>query len=114
MVKKEGDTLQKEGTKRGKESVTTSEIARLCGLSRPTVSAVLNGTRKVRESTRKKVLDCIRELNYEPGMISKALVGELSYMVAVLASNLGSPFHMMMFRGVCEYLEAEGYHVPCA
>jgi len=103
--------MQSKAKNKGKPNITTTEIARRCGLSRPTVSAVLNGTRKVRESTRKKVLDCIREQNFETGMISKALVGELSYMVAVLASNLGSPFHMMMFRGVCEYLEAQGYHV---
>jgi DNA-binding LacI/PurR family transcriptional regulator len=56
------------------------------------------------------VLDCIREQEYEVGMISKALVGELSYMIAVLASNLGSPFHMMIFRGVGEVLESRGYH----
>jgi len=95
---------------RKKRSVTTAEIARRCGLSRPTVSAVLNGKRNVRESTRRKVLDCIREQEYEVGMISKALVGELSYMIAVLASNLGSPFHMMIFRGVGEVLESRGYH----
>lgn len=103
--------MKKVPSAKGRSNITTSEIARLCGLSRPTVSAVLNGTRKVRESTRRKVLDCIREQNFETGMISKALVGELSYMVAVLASNFGSPFHMMIFRGICEYLESQGYHV---
>lgn len=44
-------------------------------------------------------------------MISKTLVGELSRMVAVLAPNLGSPFHMMTFRGISEVLDAEGYHI---
>jgi len=91
--------------------ITTSEIARLCGLSRSTVSAVLNGRRNVRESTRSRVLKCIREANYQSGMIAKTLVGELSRMVAVLASNLGRPFHMMFFRGVNEVLDAEGYHI---
>jgi LacI family transcriptional regulator len=44
-------------------------------------------------------------------MIAKALVGELSHMVAVLASNVGSPFHMMMFRGINNVLETAGYHI---
>ena len=91
--------------------ITTSEIARLSGVSRSTVSAVLNGKRNVRESTRRKVLECIRREDYQSGMIAKTLVGELSRMVAVLASNLGSPFHMMTFRGINEVLESEGYHI---
>ncbi len=96
---------------RPRRSITTSEIARLSDVSRSTVSAVLTGRRTVRESTRRKVLQCIREQNYEPGMIAKALVGELSRMVAVLASNVGSPFHMMVFRGISEVLDAQGYHI---
>jgi len=103
--------MTSQGNNKGKGAITTSEIARRCGLSRPTVSAVLNGTRKVRESTRRKVLECIREHNYQTGIISKTLVGELSYMVAVLASDLGSPFQMMMFRGIAEVLNAHDYHI---
>lgn len=103
--------MESESTGKPHRNITTSEIARLCGLSRSTVSAVINGKRKVRESTRRKVLNCIREQNYETGMISKALVGELSRMIAVLAPNLGSPFQMMVFRGLNEVLDAAGYHV---
>lgn len=91
--------------------ITTSEIARLSGVSRSTVSAVLNGKRSVRESTRRKVLECIRSSNYGSGMIARTLVGELSRMVAVLASNVGSPYHMMTFRGINEVLVEEGYHI---
>ena len=91
--------------------ITTNDIARISGVSRSTVSAVLNGKRSVRESTRQKVLDCIRQQNYESSMIARTLVGELSRMVAVLASNLGSPFQMMYFRGVNEVLGNQGYHV---
>jgi DNA-binding LacI/PurR family transcriptional regulator len=92
-------------------SVTTGEIARLCGVSRTTVSAVLNGKRSVREKTRSKVLDCIRLQNYDSGMIAKTLVGELSQMVAVLSPELGNPFHMMVFQGINEVLAKEGYHI---
>ena len=103
--------MQDKSPSRARRSITTSEIARLSGVSRSTVSAVLNGRRNVRESTRKKVLECIRQQNYASGMIARTLVGELSRMVAVLAPNLGSPYHMMFFRGVTEVLGAEGYHI---
>jgi len=100
-----------EKPEKPKRNITTSEIARLSGVSRSTVSAVLNGKRNVRESTRRKVLECIRQQNYDSGMIAKSLVGELSRMVAVLAPNLGTPYHMMTFRGINEVLVSEGFHL---
>ncbi|MBW7864519.1 MAG: LacI family DNA-binding transcriptional regulator, partial [Candidatus Hydrogenedentes bacterium] len=64
------DSKPQEGQRR---AVTTGEVARLCGLSRTTVSAVLNGKATVRESTRRKVLQYLRECHYESGMLSRAL-----------------------------------------
>lgn len=103
--------MEGHGRSRARRGITTSEIARLSEVSRSTVSAVLSGRRNVREGTRRKVLECIREQNYGSGMIAKALVGELSRMVAVLAPNVGNPFHMMVFRGIAEVLDAKGYHI---
>ena len=100
-----------EDSPKPRRSITTSEIARLSGVSRSTVSAVLNGKRNVRQSTRRKVLECIRQQNYESGMIARTLVGELSRMVAVLAPNLGTPYHMMTFRGINDVMVARGYHI---
>jgi len=103
--------MDKKFKEKSRRSVTTSEIARLCGVSRTTVSAVLNGKRNVRESTRSKILECIREQNYDSGMISKSLVGELSHMVAVLATDLTNPFSMAVFRGIDQVLGGQGYHI---
>jgi DNA-binding LacI/PurR family transcriptional regulator len=94
-----------------KERVTTSDIARISGISRSTVSAVLNGKRQVREITRQKVLDAIRQCNYGSNLLARTLVGELSRMVAVLAPNIGSPYHMMVFRGISEVMVQQGYHL---
>jgi LacI family transcriptional regulator len=91
--------------------ITTSEIARLCGVSRPTVSAVLNGKPGVSEKTRQKVLACIREHNYEPGLIAKSLVSELSRMVAVLLTQFENPFYTEVVEGIGAVLESHGYHI---
>ncbi|MBX7254858.1 MAG: LacI family transcriptional regulator [Candidatus Hydrogenedentes bacterium] len=103
--------MKTETANKTKRATTTAEIARLCGVSRSTVSAVLNGKPNVREQTRRKVLECLRQGNYASGNIARAFVGRLSRMIAVLASNMGSPFHMMMFRGINATLEAHGYHI---
>ena len=91
--------------------LTIREIARLSGVSRATVSAVLSGKRRVRETTRRRVLECIQGEHYPSGMIAKTLVGELSRMVAVLAPNLGAPFQIMLFHGINEVLEDAGWHI---
>lgn len=106
-----GTAVESRNRSRKRRTITTSDIARLTGLSRTTVSAVLNGKRNVRESTRAKVMNCIRENNFNPGLIARTLVGELSQIVAVLASAVGSPFQMMMFRGINSVLEREQYHL---
>jgi len=94
-----------------KRKITTSDLARLSGVSRSTVSAVLNGKRSVREATRAKVLACIREQRYDSGLIARTLLGELSRIVAVLAPNLGSPYHMMYFQGLQDILGKEDFHL---
>lgn len=96
---------------KARRPITTTEIARLSGVSRSTVSAVLNGKSGVRESTRRKVLECIRRQNYESGIIARTLVSELSHMVAVLISNAGSPYDSMVFQGISDVLDAEGYQM---
>lgn len=103
--------MKEDSEGKPRRTITTSEIAQLCNVSRTTVSAVLNGKRNVRESTRSKILECIREHNYDSGMISKSLLGELSHMVAVLATDLANPFNMTVFRGIEAVLGTQGYHI---
>ena len=47
---------------------TIADVAKLANVSKATVSAVVNGTGVVRESTRERVRDAITELNYRSGL----------------------------------------------
>ncbi len=91
--------------------VTITELARLCGVSRSTVSAVLNGKPGVREKTRQKVLGCIREHNYERGLVAKALVSELSRMIGVLIPDIRHRFYTEVLSGISAVLESQGYNI---
>lgn len=98
-------------TEKPKRLVTVSEIARLSGVSRSTVSAVLTGRRPVRARTRERVLECIRHHNYAQKTIARTMVAQLSRMVAVLAQDFGGPYLSAVLRGINESLMAQGYHV---
>ena len=95
-----------------KRSITTSEIARLSGVS--PLNRFGRTERQAQTFARvrgAKSSSAFGSRTTTPGMIAKTLVGELSRMVAVLAPNLGSPYHMMAFRGINEILVKQGYHL---
>ncbi len=55
--------------------LTSSDIARLAGVSRSTVSRVVNGYDNVPESTRQKVMEVIQKYHYYPQLSGQLLSG---------------------------------------
>lgn len=72
--------------------ITMSEIARLTGVSQPTVSRVLNGNTSVNPEVAKKVLDCAKAHNYQPNIMARSLRGNQTYLLAVMVPDLANPF----------------------
>ncbi|MCX7761427.1 MAG: LacI family transcriptional regulator [Candidatus Kryptonium sp.] len=70
-----------------KERVTIKDVANLAGVSIATVSRVINGSSKVDEETRKKVIKAIKALGYKP-MPSLRKASELLYNIGVLVPDL--------------------------
>ncbi len=61
-----------------KRAIKTARLIDICkatGLSKATVSRVINKSPKVNERTRKRVLDTMEELNYTPLPSARALAG---------------------------------------
>ena len=78
----------------GRPNVTSADVAKAAGVSRATVSYVLNGVdARVSEETRERVLAVARELGYVPHAFASALrAGRTSVVVIALpAWPLGPP-----------------------
>lgn len=74
-----------------KSNVTITDISNLCGVSRQTVSRVLNNSGPVKEETRKKVLEIIKKYGYKPNIYARNLAGKrrnINILLSVKA-NLG-------------------------
>lgn len=75
-------TNRHSGTPR---QVVMVDVARRAGVSHQTVSRVLNQPDSVKAETRQKVLAAIRELDYRPNRVARALVTGRTRTVGVVA-----------------------------
>jgi LacI family transcriptional regulator len=66
--------------------ITSKDIAALAGVSRTTVSFVLNDVEGVRipEETRQRVLDVARQLNYHPDAAARRMVSGRAHVIGLV------------------------------
>ena len=75
------------------------EMAKLAGVSCATISRVLNDSGYVKEDTRKKVMEIIREYNYTPNMIARSLSSKDSFNIGVIIPNVGEKQYGKILEG---------------
>lgn len=90
---------------------TIAEVARQAGVGVATVSRVVNGSPSVRAETRRRVLDAIDRLGYEPNPAARALSTGRTRAVGVIAPFFTRPSVMERLRGVSQVLSGAGYQL---
>jgi LacI family transcriptional regulator len=93
-------------------NVTTQSIAEKLGVSRATVSIVLNGRakqRKIRPETTRKVLEAAREMHYVPNQTALNLRRQRSGIVGVLLANFRMDWAERVMSGLLEVFDPRGY-----
>ncbi len=81
------------------------EVARAAGVSRSTVSRVINGEPYVSDKARDAVHQAIGDLGYSPNQAARTLAGNRANAIALVVSEQGSrvlsdPFFAGVLRGV--------------
>lgn len=87
------------------------DVAKLAGVSTATVSAVVNGQEIVKPRTRQKVLNAIRELNYEPNYYARTLARGRSKIIGIIISDIMNPFFAEIAQIVQKNAIRRGYQV---
>jgi len=77
----------KKSIRRKGRAVTIDEVALLAGVSPMTVSRVVNGQGKVRDSTRENVMRAVRELGYTPNLAASSLATAQHTRIALIYTN---------------------------
>ncbi len=92
------------------KKITIADVAREAGVSIGTVSAVINGKRTVKATTRDKVIKVIKKLNFRPeGKAQNLKVRDDSRSICLIIKQFENPFYMDIAAGVKEYADQKGY-----
>ena len=90
---------------------TIDDIARLAGVSKATVSRVLNHKPDVDPSTRERILRIVEEQNFVPSATASNLARGKSRLLGVLIPSFTQPFIQDVMRGVAETIEQTPYEL---
>lgn len=92
-------------------SIKAEDVAKLAGVSKTTVSRVLNKRGYLSEKTIKKVYDAMEELNYRPNVIARQLLHQETKLIGLIFPTVTSPFFAQLIQSIEKKLFDNGYRV---
>ena len=92
-------------------AATIVDVARRAGVSTATVSRVMSGAAVARPATRERVLAAVRELDYSPSAVARALKRRETRTLGLLVTDIANPFFPLVVRAVEDEAHARGYGV---
>lgn len=90
-------------------AVTIEEVAARAGVSKATASRVLSGHSSTSQSSRKRVQDAVRELDYQPNAQARSLRSARTGTVGVLIPDVRNMFFAELVHGIEQEALARGY-----
>ncbi|MEN3185602.1 MAG: LacI family DNA-binding transcriptional regulator [Atribacterota bacterium] len=89
---------------------TIYDIARIVGVSPATVSRALSGSNRIKEETRRKILETAEKLNYTPNYLARGLKKKKTDTIALVISDVTNPFFTNLARGVEDTASRSGFN----
>jgi LacI family transcriptional regulator len=98
------------------DSPTLEEIAKLAGVSRSTVSRVVNEQPNVRQQVRERVWQVVHETGYQPHAAARSLVTRRTRILGVLIPEavttlFTDPFFPHLLCGITQTCNSQRYHL---
>ncbi len=108
-------TLMRAKLKSGRlilPNLTLEDVAKKAGVSRSTVSRVVNGYENISDDIRNRVLQVIEETGYHPNAAARALASQRSQIIGLILPHSVSmlftdPYYPHLLKGICQ---ACNYH----
>lgn len=93
---------------------TMNDVAKLAGVSQPTVSRVLSrseSTPSISEETSQRVLEAVEKLGYRPNVVARSLRTQRTQTIAMMIADLSNGFYQVMARAVQDVARRHDYEV---
>lgn len=94
-----------------KKNITILDVAKQAGVSKMTVSRVLNNELVVKPSTRERIYSAMEELNFRPNGLARSLAGGQSIYVGMLYTNPSYFYLSELLFGALQACRERGHHV---
>jgi len=91
--------------------VNYSDIAKLAKVSPTTVSHVINETRFVMPETKRRVLEIMKKLKYQPNLLARSLATGKTRTIGLVISDIRNPFYPELVQGVEELAVKNDYNI---
>lgn len=76
--------------------MTSHDVARLAGVSQPTVSRALRDDPRLSDETRRRVLEAATALQYVPSQRGRSLATRSTGQIGIVVTDLGNPFYLQV------------------
>ena len=93
---------------------TIQDVADRAGVSKATVSAVLNHKVAVKAETRDRVIATMQELSYTPDPGARRRSSAVTRAVGFVPREIANPYYIEIYRGAEAYLRERGYVLSMA
>ena len=88
---------------------TMKDVAKLAGVTQPTVSYVINGTATISEEVRERVYKAIEELHYKPNYNAVALKTQRTRTIGIIIADITNAYYAHMVSLLEKELTRNGY-----
>jgi len=96
--------------------VTINDVARLAGVSKKTISRVINNSPNVMEETRAQINAIIKQTGFSPNPQARGLAFRKSFLIGLIYDNPNAEFIVNIQDGALEALRGSGFELivhPC-
>ena len=90
---------------------TINDVARIAGVSKKTVSRVINRSPLLNEDTRERIEQVIRDLDFVPNPQARALALRRNFLIGLIHDNPNAQMVLNMQQGILEALQGTDFEM---
>jgi LacI family transcriptional regulator len=90
---------------------TIKDIAKMAGVSKATVSRVLNNSKPVSSDVRQKVMAVIDQTGYQPSSVARSLTTRRTNLIGVVIPDVSNPVFSKIIEGIESEANKNDYNI---